>query len=53
MQMSLSMRTDLVAQYNKINAEVMVYAKETFDIDVENKWLEQPPLVTNRKNLLH
>ncbi|MEC1722902.1 DUF3231 family protein [Schinkia azotoformans] len=50
--MSLSMRTDLVAQYTKIISEVMLYAKDTFDIVVEKKWLEQPPLVTNRKKLL-
>jgi hypothetical protein len=50
--MSLSMRTDLTAQYTKVIAEVMLYAKDTFDIVVEKKWLEQPPLVTNRKQLL-
>lgn len=27
--------------------EVMLYAKDTFDIVVEKQWLEQPPLVTN------
>jgi hypothetical protein len=50
--MSLSLRADLTAQYSKIIADVMQYSKDTFDIMVENKWLEQPPLVTNRKNLL-
>jgi hypothetical protein len=47
------MRTDLTARYSKIIAEVMMYAKDTFDIVVENKWLEQPPLVTNRKKLIN
>lgn len=51
--MSVTMRTDLTAQYSKIIAEVMQYAKDTFDIVVEKKWLEQPPLVTNRKMLIH
>lgn len=51
--MSVSMRTDLTAQYSKIIAEVMLYSKDTFDIVVEKKWLEQPPLVTNRKKLLN
>nr|WP_263326900.1 DUF3231 family protein [Neobacillus sp. Marseille-Q6967] len=51
--MSVSMRTDLTAQYSKIIGEVMLYAKDTFDIVVEKKWLEQPPLVTNRKMLIH
>jgi hypothetical protein len=50
--MSLSMRIDLTAQYSKVLVEVMAYAKDTFDIVVENKWLEQPPLATNRKELL-
>lgn len=27
--------------------EVMLYAKDTFDIVVEKQWLEQSPLVTN------
>lgn len=51
--MSVSMRTDLTSQYSKIIAEVMLYAKDTFDIVVKEKWLEQPPLVTNRKMLIH
>ncbi|MET3698712.1 uncharacterized protein DUF3231 [Bacillus oleivorans] len=51
--MSVSMRTDLAAQYSKIIAEVMAYSKDTFDIVVEKKWLEQPPLVTNRKKLIN
>ncbi|PAE20367.1 sugar isomerase [Bacillus sp. 7504-2] len=50
--MSVTMRTDLTAQYSKIIAEVMLYAKETFDIVVERQWMEQPPLVTNRKMLI-
>jgi hypothetical protein len=51
--LSVSMRTDLTAHYSKIIAEVIIYAKDTFDIVMQNKWLEQPPLVTNRKSLLH
>lgn len=51
--MSLSMRTDLMTQYAKIISEVMKYAKETFDIMVEKRWLEQPPLVTDRKKLIN
>ncbi|GIQ71516.1 DUF3231 family protein [Xylanibacillus composti] len=50
--LSLSMRTDLVAHYTKIIAEVMAYAKDTYDMVVERKWLEQPPLTTNRKQLI-
>jgi hypothetical protein len=50
--MSLSMRNDLTAHYVKLIGEVMAYAKDTFDIVVDNKWLEQPPLTTNRKQLI-
>ncbi|MFC5451214.1 DUF3231 family protein [Paenibacillus aestuarii] len=50
--MSLSMRADLTAHYSKLIAEVMLYAKDTFDVMVEREWLEQPPLTTNRKQLI-
>lgn len=49
--LSLSMRLDLTAHYAKIIGEVMSFAKDTFDLLVERKWLEQPPLTTNRKQL--
>ncbi|MGO4109632.1 DUF3231 family protein [Paenibacillus sp. YAF4_2] len=50
--LSLSMRADLTVDYTKIIAKVMSYAKDTYDIMVERKWLEQPPLTTNRKSLI-
>ncbi|MGO0061478.1 DUF3231 family protein [Brevibacillus fluminis] len=50
--LSLSMRADLTSHYAKIIANVMAYAKDTFDIMVERKWLEQPPLTTDRNQLL-
>ncbi len=50
--LSQSLRTDLIAHYTKTIAEVMAYAKDTFDIMVERKWLEQPPLTTDRKELI-
>ena len=51
--MALSMRADLIAHYGKIMGEVMSYAKDTFDIVVDRGWLEQPPLSTDRRELLH
>lgn len=51
--LALSMRADLTVHYSKIIAEVMSYAKDTYDIVVERKWLEQPPLTTNREKLLN
>jgi hypothetical protein len=50
---SLSMRTDLVAHYTQIIGEVMLYAKDTFDLAVEHQWLEQPPLSIDRGQLIH
>lgn len=50
--LALSMRVDLTANYSKIIAKVMSYGKDTFDIMVKQKWIEQPPLTTNRKKLL-
>lgn len=50
--LSLTMRADLTAHYAKIIAEVMTYAKDIYDIVVQRKWLEQPPLTTNRKQLI-
>lgn len=51
--LSLAMRADLAAHYSKIIAEVMAYGKSTFDAVVERRWLEQPPLATDRKKLLN
>ncbi len=51
--LSVSMRTDLSTQYTKIISEVMMYGKDVFDVVVEKKWLEQPPLATNRKKLIN
>ncbi|WP_139488842.1 DUF3231 family protein [Brevibacillus dissolubilis] len=51
--LSLTMRTDLVANYSNIIAGVMVYAKDTFDLLVDRNWLEQPPLVTDRHQLIY
>lgn len=50
--LSLAMRADLIAHYSKIIAQVMAYGKDTFDALVERRWLEQPPLTTDRKQLL-
>lgn len=50
--LALSMRVDLTAHYTKIIAKVMSYGKDVFDILVKEKWMEQPPLTTNRKKLL-
>jgi len=39
-----SMRTDLVATYDSTILQNLLITKNWFDLMVENKWLEQPPL---------
>lgn len=50
--LSVSMRTDLSAHYSEMIAEILGYAKDGFDILVNRKWLEQPPLAPDRKELV-
>ncbi|MDF2855914.1 MAG: hypothetical protein K0Q87_1765 [Neobacillus sp.] len=49
--MSVSMRTDLVANYQKFISEIMLYAGKGFNLLVERGWLQQPPMAPNRKEL--
>jgi hypothetical protein len=46
-----AMRTDLGVAYEKAILKNLVITKNWFDIMVKNKWLEQPPLAPNRKEL--
>lgn len=46
-----AMRTDLVLQYEKIILKNIAVTKEWFNIMVQNRWLEQPPLAPNRKEI--
>lgn len=46
-----SMRTDLIMTYEKTILKNLKVTKKWFDIMVKNKWLEQPPLVPNRKEI--
>ena len=46
-----AMRTDLVVVYEKTILKTLAMTKNWFDIMVKNKWLEQPPLAPNRKEL--
>ena len=49
--LSLSIRTDLAAQYQKFILDIMLYAEKGFNIMVERGWAQQPPQAVNRKNL--
>ena len=46
-----SMRTDLVAAYEGTILKNLMVTKKWFDIMVQNKWLEQPPLAPNRTEI--
>jgi hypothetical protein len=49
--LSVSMRTDLVANYQKFITEILIYAGKGFNIMVDRGWLQQPPMAPNRKEL--
>jgi hypothetical protein len=45
------MRTDLVTVYEGIILKNLMVTKKWFDIMEKNKWLEQPPLAPNRREI--
>ncbi|MEK5444435.1 DUF3231 family protein [Fredinandcohnia sp. FSL W7-1320] len=46
-----AMRTDLVATYESTILQNLMLTKKWFNIMMQNKWLEQPPLAPNRKEI--
>ncbi|MCP8616106.1 DUF3231 family protein [Salirhabdus salicampi] len=46
-----AMRTDLLMNYEKIILQNLMVTKEWFNLMTKNKWLEQPPLAPNRKEI--
>ncbi|MED4298597.1 DUF3231 family protein, partial [Priestia megaterium] len=46
-----SPRIDLGVMYNKMSVQVQMYSEDGANIMIENKWLEQPPLASDRKEL--
>ncbi|MGG0719559.1 DUF3231 family protein [Robertmurraya massiliosenegalensis] len=46
-----AMRTDLVTAYEGTILKNLMVTKKWFDFMVKNKWLEQPPLAPNRKEI--
>lgn len=46
-----AMRTDLVTTYETTILKNLMVTKKWFNIMVQNKWLEQPPLAPNRKEI--
>jgi hypothetical protein len=46
-----AMRTDLVTTYESIILKNLMVTKKWFNLMVQNKWLEQPPLAPNRNEI--
>lgn len=46
-----AMRTDLVTNYESIILKNLIVTKKWFNLMVKNRWLEQPPLAPNRKEI--
>ncbi|WP_255695133.1 DUF3231 family protein [Virgibacillus salidurans] len=46
-----SPRMDLGAMYNRLSLEIQKLSEDGANIMIENKWLEKPPMATNRKDL--
>jgi hypothetical protein len=46
-----AMRTDLVTAYEGTILKNLMVTKKWFNLMIQNKWLEQPPLAPNRKEI--
>jgi Protein of unknown function (DUF3231) len=49
--LATAMRTDLVTTYEKIILKNLMITKEWFNLMTKFRWLEQPPLAPNRKEI--
>ena len=49
--LAAAMRTDLVTTYERIILKNLMVIKKWFDLMVQNKWLEQPPLAPSRNKI--
>ena len=49
---SQSPRADLGIMYNKLSVQIQLYAEDGANIMIKNRWLEQPPMAADRKELV-
>jgi hypothetical protein len=49
--LATAMRTDLVVTYEQTILKNLMVTKEWFNLMTKNRWLEQPPLAPNRKEI--
>ena len=50
--LGLTMRSDLVLQYERFILEDLKYMEDWTDFMVENQWLEQPPKAIDRTEIV-
>ncbi|WP_407268847.1 DUF3231 family protein [Radiobacillus sp. PE A8.2] len=46
-----SPRVDLGIMYNKLSVEIQLYSEDGANIMIQNRWLEQPPMASDRDEL--
>jgi len=49
---ALSLRGDIVVMYNRLSLEVQLYSEDGANIMIKNGWLEQPPMASDRDELV-
>ncbi|MEK5108835.1 DUF3231 family protein [Cytobacillus sp. FSL K6-0129] len=49
---SVSQRSDLVLNYNRLSAEIVKYANDGANIMIKNGWMEEVPTAINRTNII-
>jgi hypothetical protein len=49
---SQSPRGDISAMYNRLSMEVQLYSEDGANIMIKNGWLEQPPMASDRDELI-
>ena len=49
---SQSPRGDISAMYNRLSLEIQLYAEDGANIMIRNGWLEQPPMASDRDELI-
>ncbi|WP_010676717.1 DUF3231 family protein [Bacillus timonensis] len=49
---SQSPRGDLASMYNRLSLEVQMYSEDGANIMIKNSWMEQPPMASDRDELI-
>jgi hypothetical protein len=49
---SQSPRADISVMYNRLSVEIQLYSEDGANIMIKNKWMEQPPMASDRDELI-